>query len=134
MHLLAIVQDAMLEHGFELSYGVGKTAVMFSYHGKRSTEARQQMEKACPTGIPLVSEFKGRIIIPDCGTLATFGRFHHKIWVKDSRAQSAYGCSFGKVETTEKISNTPKVGRQAKELTHEEHWFVSFYATLWHHV
>ena len=62
--LLSIVQDAMLEHGLELSYGAGKTAVMFSFHGPKSGKARQAMEKDYAQGIPLLSKHKGRTFIP----------------------------------------------------------------------
>ena len=64
MKLLAIVQDTMLEHGLALSYGVGKTAVMFSFHGPGATAARQETEQKYRDGLPLLSEHKGKVNIP----------------------------------------------------------------------
>lgn len=64
LQLLAIVQDTMLEHGLALSYGVGKTAVMFSFHGQGATAARQETEQKYRDGLPLISEHKGKVNIP----------------------------------------------------------------------
>ena len=73
--LLAIVQDAMLEHGLSLSYGVGKTAVMISFHGKGATAARQAAEQKYGQGLALVSEHKGKVIIPLVGHYRHLGGF-----------------------------------------------------------
>lgn len=75
MDLLAIVQDAMLEHGLSLSYGVGKTAVMVSFHGSGATGARQQAECKYGQGLVLMSEHKGKVIIPMVGHYRHLGGF-----------------------------------------------------------
>ena len=64
MQLLTIVQDTMLEHGLSLSYGVGKTAVMFSFHGEGAIAARQETGQKYQDGLPLLSEYKGQVKIP----------------------------------------------------------------------
>ena len=64
LQMLTIVQDTMLEHGLSLSYGVGKTAVMFSFHGKGAINARQETEQKYRDGLPLLSEYKGQVMIP----------------------------------------------------------------------
>ena len=75
MDLLVIVQDAMLEHGLSLSYGVGKTAVMISFHGKGATAARQETERKYGQGLALMSEHKGKVIIPIVGHYRHLGGF-----------------------------------------------------------
>ena len=75
MDMLAIVQDAMLEHGLSLSYGVGKTAVLITFHGKGATTARQEAEQKYGHGLVLVSEHKGKVIIPMVGHYRHLGGF-----------------------------------------------------------
>ena len=71
--LLAIVQDTMLEHGLALSYGVGKTAVMFSFHGPGATAARQETEQKYRDGLPLLSEHKGKSTFQLLATIVILG-------------------------------------------------------------
>ena len=73
MKLLAIVQDTMLEHGLALSYGVGKTAVMFSFHGPGATAARQETEQKYRDGLPLLSEHKGKSTFQLLATIVILG-------------------------------------------------------------
>lgn len=42
--LFSIILDVMTEHGLTLSYGKGKTAAMFSFHGPHSVLERQRCE------------------------------------------------------------------------------------------
>eukprot|EP00435_Cladocopium_sp_Y103_P047607 s1949_g14.t1 len=64
LEVMHIIHDSMLEHGLGLSFGGGKTAVMFAYHGKGSVKARQQVDELSKNGIPLLSEYAPGLRIP----------------------------------------------------------------------
>eukprot|EP00435_Cladocopium_sp_Y103_P021048 s926_g5.t1 len=64
IQLVAIVQEAILEHGLFLSYGAGKSAIMFSFHGPQSTKARQKFEAEHKHGVVVFTEYQGPVTIP----------------------------------------------------------------------
>eukprot|EP00435_Cladocopium_sp_Y103_P008907 s549_g2.t1 len=65
--VLSILIDVTTEHGLELSYGKGKTAVLMDFRGKQKTQSRQSFEKSCPEAIPVLSEHWGPINVPVLG-------------------------------------------------------------------
>eukprot|EP00435_Cladocopium_sp_Y103_P006955 s3639_g2.t1 len=64
IQVAAIVQECMLEHGLSLSYGAGKSAMMFTFHGKGSTKARQSFEATYKRGVPVLTEYQSVVHIP----------------------------------------------------------------------
>eukprot|EP00435_Cladocopium_sp_Y103_P043087 s478_g12.t1 len=64
IHIIAIIQETMLEHGLSLSYGAGKSAVMFTFHGPQATKARQDCEAEHKQGIVVLTEYEGAVTIP----------------------------------------------------------------------
>ena len=64
IHMMSIIQEVMLEHGMVLTTGVGKTAVIFAFHGEGSTAARQNLERNYKDGLPILSEHNGCVMIP----------------------------------------------------------------------
>eukprot|EP00435_Cladocopium_sp_Y103_P060640 s338_g22.t1 len=64
IQVMTIVQECMLEHGLSLSYGVGKTAIMFTFAGPQATKARQHFEQTYRGAVPVLSEYQGVVSIP----------------------------------------------------------------------
>eukprot|EP00435_Cladocopium_sp_Y103_P017780 s237_g4.t1 len=64
IQVMSIVQECMLEHGLSLSYGVGKTAIMFTFAGPQATKARQHFEQAYQGTVQVMSEYQGAVQIP----------------------------------------------------------------------
>ena len=56
-HTAALVKETMQEHGFQLSTGCSKTAVVLAFHGKHAVRARQESEAKCGKGIPVLNEY-----------------------------------------------------------------------------
>eukprot|EP00435_Cladocopium_sp_Y103_P008667 s5765_g2.t1 len=54
--VLSILIDVATEHGLELSYGKGKTAVLIDFKGKGTYEHRQMFELACRAKGPMPLE------------------------------------------------------------------------------
>ena len=61
---ISIILDIMTEHGLQLTFGVGKTAVLPSFHGPGAVQSRQECEKSFPHTIPVCSEFLGIVNVP----------------------------------------------------------------------
>ena len=66
-NLFSIVIDVMTEHAMTMSYGKGKTAAMFTFHGKHAVRERQHFESAYKDALPVWSEHLGVINIPVVG-------------------------------------------------------------------
>ena len=64
IHTTAVIFDTMTEHGFSLSLGPGKTAVMFAFHGPGAVRARQACERQHPNSLPIMSEHLGKQEVP----------------------------------------------------------------------
>ena len=64
LHLLSIIIDTTTEFGFQLSFGVGKTAVIPIFRGKKARESRIQCEQRCGQGFPVMTEHRGLIMVP----------------------------------------------------------------------
>eukprot|EP00435_Cladocopium_sp_Y103_P041759 s1783_g11.t1 len=67
VQLTSIVLDVMIEHGMQLSCGKGKTAILFEFHGKGSTKAKQQCERDAGDGLWVMSEHQGAMLVPILG-------------------------------------------------------------------
>ena len=63
-HTAAILLETFQEYGFQLSFGHNKTAVMFSWHGKKSVKARQDCDAQCTEGLQVLTEHTGMQLIP----------------------------------------------------------------------
>eukprot|EP00435_Cladocopium_sp_Y103_P075263 s194_g55.t1 len=59
-HLLSIIVDTMTEHAMRLSFGPGKTAILFEFHGKDAVKERQRCEQIQQDKLPLLSEHFGQ--------------------------------------------------------------------------
>ena len=56
--VMAEVLQICTEHGFRLSYGQGKTALMVDFRGAHSRKCRQQFEQAHKQMMPIVTEYE----------------------------------------------------------------------------
>ena len=63
-HLLSIVRDVTLEHGMQMSYGQGKTAVILEFRGEKAKHFRQKFEAEQSDGLLVLSEHSGAIKVP----------------------------------------------------------------------
>ena len=85
--LVSIVMDVTLEHGMQMSYGQGKTAVILEFRGDKAKQSRQKCESEQgdallvlsehgSTRVPVVSHYKhlgghvvrGRTLLPEIHT------------------------------------------------------------------
>ena len=94
-HTLAILLETFQEYGFQLSFGHNKTAVMFSWHGRKSVQARQCCDAQCPDGLQVFSEHAGMQTIPIVnhykhlgGQLVRTGTLLHEIKTRAMAATS----------------------------------------------
>ena len=62
--LLSIIIDVATEHGMQLSFGPGKTSVLFEFHGKRAQSMRQKLDKEFRGFLPVCSEHWGCKRVP----------------------------------------------------------------------
>ena len=55
--VLAEVLQTCTEHGFHLTYGQGKTAIMIDFRGKNSQKCRREFETRFKTGMQVLTEY-----------------------------------------------------------------------------
>eukprot|EP00435_Cladocopium_sp_Y103_P026377 s2553_g6.t1 len=65
--ILSILIDVATEHGMELSYGRGKTAVLLDFRGQHAVKTRQAFEASNQEAIAVMSEHVGRTLVPVLG-------------------------------------------------------------------
>ena len=92
---LAILFEVFIEHGFQLSVGQNKTAVLFSWHGEKATKYRKACDEACRDGIPVFIEHLGMQRVPVVnrykhlgGQLTRTGTLYHEIRIRAATAYS----------------------------------------------
>ena len=51
-------------HGFQFSYGTGKTATILEFHGPNATRCRQECEQMYPQSLPIWNEYFGMAQLP----------------------------------------------------------------------
>ena len=61
---VSLILDILTEHGLKLTFGVGKTAVLPSFHGPKAVAARQECERRFPVMMPVCSEYQGVVQVP----------------------------------------------------------------------
>eukprot|EP00438_Fugacium_kawagutii_P003317 Skav229331 [mRNA] locus=scaffold2917:90227:93595:+ [translate_table: standard] len=61
---VSVIMDVMMEHGFLLSLGSGKTAVLIEHHGQGATKARQRLETNFKQTLPVLTEHDGTVQVP----------------------------------------------------------------------
>ena len=64
MRVMSEVISVFMLHGFQLSYGSGKTAIILDFKGKNAHSCRLQCEKRFPHSLPVLSELAGKIDVP----------------------------------------------------------------------
>ena len=102
-HLVAIIQDIMIEHGMELTYGAGKTAVMFAFHGKGATRARQDFEKAQAGFLHVITEHQGMVKVPVVTHYKHLGGFISRTGAKLQEIRVRSACTLAKLYPLRKI-------------------------------
>ena len=61
---VSLILDVLTEHGLRLTFGVGKTAVLPSFHGPKAVASRQDCEQRFPVTMPVCSEYLGVVDVP----------------------------------------------------------------------
>ena len=64
MMVMSEIISVFMLHGFQLSYGSGKTAIILDFKGKNATQCRIECESKFPHSLPIMSEYTGRIDVP----------------------------------------------------------------------
>ena len=72
---MEIIITVMLEHGLNLNFGPGKTAILMAYHGRGAVRARQQRERDHPHELQVMSEHLGAIPVLIVGAYKHLGSF-----------------------------------------------------------
>ena len=87
-HLLSIVRDVTLEHGMQMSYGQGKTAVILEFRGEKAKHFRQKYEAEQSDGLLVLSEHGGATKVPVVSHYKHLGGAHRP-W-KDAVARDSH--------------------------------------------
>ena len=102
-HLISIIQDTMIEHGMELTYGAGKTAVMINFHGKGATKARQDFENTQEGFVRAITEHQGVVKIPVVSRYKHLGGFLTRSGSKLQEIRIRSACAMAKLHPLRKI-------------------------------
>ena len=62
--VIAEILEVLSLHGFQVTYGPGKTAVMIQFRGTKSQDVRQDFERRCLDVLSVMTEFNGMVKVP----------------------------------------------------------------------
>ena len=114
IHVMQILLETATEHGFALSYGQGKTAVMMMFHGPKAKQARIDCEKKYKDGLPVLSEHRGMVVVPIVNHYKHLGGTvtRQANLMPEIRIRSAQSCA--KLQPLRKILQHPGVKQSHK--------------------
>ena len=107
--VLSEIMDIMALHGFELSYGQGKTAALMSFRGVGSIKARQECENKFPESLPIVTEFQGVIQVPIVAHYKHLGAYLDRSGSVQSEVKIRAGQTAAKVAPLKRILRNQQI-------------------------
>ena len=116
MQMLSLVRDVMLEFGLQLSFGVGKTAAMITFHGKGASKARQSFESKQSDHLTILTEHQGAVQVPVVTHYKHLGGFITKSGSKLQEIRIRGAATMAKLKPLRKLMKSPDLEVEKKRL------------------
>ena len=114
IHMMSIIQDAMLEHGMVLTCGAGKTAAIFAFHGEGATKARQTFESTNGGHLCVMSEHVGCLKIPVVAHYKHLGGHITRTGSCLQEIKTRSASTLAKLHPLRKLLKNPKLGNEKR--------------------
>ena len=119
--VMAEILEVVTEHGFQLSYGAGKTAIIMQFTGPKAVESRRQSERDHPTSLTVATEYNGILEVPLVSSYRHLGGHitRNQSVLPEIRIRS--GTAMARIKPLRKILKDPQV-----PLHHRRHVLKTF--------